>query len=71
MQPHEITPDDSLDWYKSSFCQAGECVEIATHKDVVVMRNSTRPSAGFVYFTPKEFGSFIVATKAGEYGAAR
>lgn len=56
-----------LDWQKSSFCAAGECVEIAAHEEVVIMRNSSRPEAGYVYLSPAEFGSFVRAAKAGEF----
>jgi hypothetical protein len=57
----------SLDWYSSSLCQAGECVEIAASEDVVIMRSSAHPDAGNIYFSQKEFGSFLAAAKAGKY----
>jgi hypothetical protein len=57
----------SLDWCRASLCAAGECVEIAAHQDVVIMRNSARPDSGYVFFSPKEFGAFLAAAKAGEF----
>jgi Domain of unknown function (DUF397) len=57
----------SLAWHKASLCQNGECVEIATHNDTVMMRNSTRPDSGYVYFTSEEFSTFLLAAKAGEF----
>jgi hypothetical protein len=32
------------------------------------MRSSAHPDAGYVYFDPNEFGSFLAAVKAGEFG---
>jgi hypothetical protein len=60
-----------LDWHKSSLCQTGECVEIAAQSGTVIMRKSTQPDAGYVYFTPEEFGSFLMGAKAGEFDLAR
>jgi Domain of unknown function (DUF397) len=63
--------DASFDWYRASFCQTGECVEIATYKDTVVMRSSAHPEAGYISFSPKEFGSFLAAAKSGKFDVAR
>jgi len=71
MQSNDAMRDVHLEWYKSSFCAAGECVEIAAHEDVVIMRNSSRPEAGSIYLSPIEFSSFVRAAKAGEFDLAR
>lgn len=60
-----------LDWRKASFCQTGECVEIAANNGAVLMRNSAQPEMGFVSFTPEEFNTFLGAAKAGEFDLAR
>jgi hypothetical protein len=61
-----------LDWHKASLCQTGECVEIATFNDTVVMRSSARPeSSGYLYVTPEDFSTFIQAAKAGRFDLAR
>jgi hypothetical protein len=70
MQSHDVMQGGPLNWYRASFCAAGECVEIAAHADVVIMRNSAYPEAGYIYFSPREFGSFVTAAKAGEFGLA-
>lgn len=56
-----------LDWHKASFCQTGECVEIAAYNDLVLMRSSAQPKMGYVYFTLEEFSSFLEAAKSGEF----
>jgi Domain of unknown function (DUF397) len=69
MRSHEARLLLSLDWFKASLCQNGECVEIASHNGTVVMRNSTQP--GWVLrFTPDEFGAFLREVKASEHGSA-
>jgi hypothetical protein len=71
MRSNDFMHSVNLDWFKSSFCAAGECVEIAAHEDVVIMRNSSRPEEGYVYLSPAEFGSFVRAAKAGDFGLVR
>jgi hypothetical protein len=67
MRSRDVMQGVSFNWCKASFCQTGECVEIAAHEDMVIMRSSAYPDAGYVYFSPKEFGSFLAAAKAGEF----
>jgi hypothetical protein len=71
MRSRDVMQDASFGWYKASFCQTGECVEIAAHEDMVVMRSSAHPDAGYIYFSPKVFGSFLAAAKAGEFDQVR
>lgn len=71
MRSGDVMRGASLNWCKSSLCQTGECVEIAAHEDVVIMRSSAHPDAGHIYFDPNQFGSFIAAVKAGEFGPVR
>ena len=61
----------ALDWHRSSLCQTGECVEIATFNDTVVMRSSAHAESGFLHFTPEEFSVFIGAAKAGRFDLVR
>ena len=63
MQSSEVMQGASLNWRRASNCQTGECVEIAAQEGVVVMRSSARPDAGYIYFEPNEFGSFLEAVK--------
>ena len=71
MRSNDVTRGVHLNWQKSTLCAAGECVEIAAHEDVVIMRNSSCPEAGYIYLSPTEFGDFVRAAKAGEYDPAR
>jgi hypothetical protein len=61
----------ALDWHKASFCQTGECVEIAAYNNVVLMRSSAQPESGYIHFTPEEFATFLDAAKAGEFSLVR
>jgi hypothetical protein len=64
-----VVQGTSLDWSRSSLCQAGECVEIAETGGLVIMRSSVYPDGGHIYFSRKEFGAFLAAAKAGEYAS--
>jgi hypothetical protein len=67
MRSHETIQIQSLDWYRASFCQNGECVEIATQNGAVIMRSSAEPDSGQIRFTPEEFSYFLREAKAGRY----
>jgi hypothetical protein len=71
MPSYEALQTPSLDWYKSSLCQNGDCVEVSAWNDMVIMRNSAQPESGHIYFTSEEFGSFLRKAKAGELDLAR
>jgi Domain of unknown function (DUF397) len=70
MRSYETIPTSPLDWHRASFCQTGECVEIAGHNGMVIMR-STQPDSVRLYFTTEEFGSFLREAKAGKFGAGQ
>lgn len=57
-------------WMKSSFCQGGECAEIAEHDGRVWVRNSTRPRR-LVGLPPDAFRELVAAAKAGELDSLR
>jgi hypothetical protein len=66
MRSSDVMRGASLNWCRSSLCQTGECVEITAHEDVVVMRSSAHPDAGYIYFDRNQFDAFLAAVKAGE-----
>jgi Domain of unknown function (DUF397) len=59
MPSNEVMLGASLNWHRASSYQTGECFEIATVEGVVVMRSSAHPDAGYIYFSPEEFSSFL------------
>jgi hypothetical protein len=66
MRPYEAI-DPFLDWYRASFCQNYECVEVtALNSGTVIMRNSAQPDR-YAYFTREEFASFLRDAKAGKF----
>jgi hypothetical protein len=60
-------------WRKSSFSGSGgtgggNCVEVAALPDGgIAVRNSNRPQAGTLVFTPAELDAWIKGCKAGEF----
>jgi hypothetical protein len=56
-----------LRWRKSSFSgQQSDCVEMAARPDgQVLVRNSNRPAAGTLAFSPAELAPWLAACRAG------
>ncbi len=57
----------SLVWRKASFCQNGECLEVAAQNGTIIIRNSTELDSAYICSTPEEFRSFLGGAKAGEF----
>jgi hypothetical protein len=56
-----------LAWRKSTFCQSGECAEVATDDGEIALR-STRAPEEVVRFTVPEWQALVAGIKAGEFG---
>jgi hypothetical protein len=54
-------------WSKSSFCQAGECAELAVADDGEIVLRSSRAPADVVRLTAAEWQAFVAGIKAGEF----
>jgi hypothetical protein len=54
------------EYKKSSFCDAGACVEVGQINDVVLVRSTTAPEK-VVTFTADEWTRFIQGAQAGEF----
>jgi hypothetical protein len=57
-------------WRKSSFCQAGECVEVAQLNEEIILRSTRSPSA-VVRLTADEWHAFAQGMRAGEFDEIR
>jgi hypothetical protein len=66
MKPSWIRFPAQSVWQKASFCQTGECAEVAKKDDVVLMRNSTNPRC-VVSYSNAEWDAFVQGIKAGEF----
>jgi hypothetical protein len=60
---------DPPKWQKSSYCSGGQCVEVATTTDGVLVRDSKRPEMSPLAFDMAEWDAFVRGVKAGEFGA--
>jgi Domain of unknown function (DUF397) len=56
MHHTENRPDS---WYKSSFSQEGQCVQVAAMDGAAAMRDSKHPDGGLLSFAPAEWAVFI------------
>ncbi len=61
-----------LRWTKSSYSEAAgnACVEVATSRDGIAVRDSKRPANAFVT-SRASFGALIEALRAGSLGTGR
>lgn len=53
-------------WRKSSFSDQGDCVELKFSAGRVLVRNSRRPTAGSLAFTPRKWQEFLAGLSTGE-----
>lgn len=56
---------DSKDWRRSTFCEAGACVEVAQDGDLVLMRDSKDTSRPFLGFDRATWADFIAEIENG------
>lgn len=57
-----------MKWIKSSFCNFGNCVEVALlGGSLIAVRNSKARGAGTLYFSATEWTEFVRGVKAGEF----
>jgi hypothetical protein len=53
-------------WRKPSFCQGGECPEIATIHGMIALRSSADPDS-IIRYASQEWRALVRAIKAGEF----
>jgi hypothetical protein len=59
------------DWYKSSFCGNGACVEVAQADGQFLVRDSKGGEGGnFLTFDRNEWAEFVNGVRAGEFDPA-
>jgi hypothetical protein len=68
MRPTGAPQTAPTEWRKASFCQGGECVELARLNGMVAMRDS---GGHTLRYTTEEFRFLVRAIKAGEYDFER
>lgn len=57
-------------WRRSARCGTGNCVEVATVGDTVLIRDSKDPSAGSITCTAGQWAGFLSAIRSGVFGPA-
>jgi len=53
-------------WRRPSYCQNGECAEVAKQDDMIALRSSTAPGR-VVRYTVDEWQALVRAIKADEF----
>jgi hypothetical protein len=60
------TPPAAPAWRRPSFCQVGECPEVAKDGDTVLVRSTLAPGV-VVRYTTEEFRALSRAIQSGEF----
>lgn len=61
-------PRNTRSFRKSTFSEGGgDCVEVATTGDSVLVRDSKDPDGPVLRFTPREWEAFVDGVLAGEF----
>ena len=55
------------EWRKSSYCSAGNCVEVAQVAEQVLVRDSKNPAAAPLAFTAEEWSAFVRGVNDGQF----
>jgi hypothetical protein len=55
-----------ITWRVPSYCQGGECAEIAMVDNMIALRSSTAPSS-VIRYTNEEWRALVLAITAGEF----
>jgi hypothetical protein len=57
------------EWQRSSFCDAGSCVEVADDGAEWRVRDGKNPGGAMLVFDRSEWAAFVAGVKAGEFDA--
>jgi hypothetical protein len=66
--PLEARSQKTAVWRKASFCQAGECAEVAVENEEILLR-STRSPGTVVRLTTAEWRALAEGIQAGEFAS--
>ncbi len=68
----EPGPDFALEWHKSTASQgSGECIEVATRRASILVRDSRDPSGAVLTFGRRQWGAFLGRVRSGPKEAAQ
>jgi Domain of unknown function (DUF397) len=71
MSSNEIDCSLHLAWRTASFCQSGECIQVAQRDGLIILRDSTRPRGTLLHYDAGIWRCFIRDVKAGEFDDLR
>jgi Domain of unknown function (DUF397) len=61
------TPADEATWRTAGRCEGGQCLEIGTLGEFVIVRNSADPGQACVTMSRTEWRAFVAGVKNGEF----
>jgi hypothetical protein len=69
--PNEVGQTAQPAFRAASFCDGGECVEVAQRDSMIVLRDSTQPHGSMLHYTAEHLRSLIRNMKAGEFRSSQ
>ena len=57
----------AMDWRRSTFCESGACVEVASLDGMIALRDSGGPNGPIIWCDPIGWRSFIKRAKNGDF----
>lgn len=55
-------------WRRASRCANGECVEVGSRDNLILLRDSKEPAGAVLAYSQEDWIAFVTAVKAGEFG---
>jgi predicted secreted Zn-dependent protease len=69
--PDAMHGSSLITWRRTSFCQGGECVEVAIHDEMILVRDSKDLAQAPLQYTQEEWRAFIEGVKAEQFDTFR
>ena len=71
MSPFEAGSTTQSSWRTARLCTGGECVEVAQHGDMILLRDSVQPQGAVLSSAAEKWRSFVGDIKAGSFDGLR
>lgn len=67
MSSYEARGPVQLVWRTASYCQSGECIQVAQQDGLIILRDSTRPDGITLTCASEEWRSLVRHIRAGGF----
>lgn len=60
----------NVDWHTSTFCAAGNCIQVAEIDGSIAVRDSKNPQGPVLRYSPAEWQAFLDGVENGDFDVA-